>query len=228
MSERSKTVSIQWSNWLNVNLPHSENWWKFQTRPTKNGTTVHLKAAWVNLKKFELTEMWSWMEKDYRSPKLEPKSWGSGFHTCQNLIKQKDGWIGRYSEPPDDPYYRLRPVHTRLYVRVRETGDWDLFQACGKWRVFSPGAAACHSQWVSQNGLSRLKSIFSSNVRIELAQKKEEGEKVGFRENLDSAWSLTSCEWRLAAPGQNPSAGRALSPLEWVRAETCRADRGEF
>jgi len=31
----------------------------------------------------------------------------------------------RYS--PDDPYYRLGPVHTCLYVRVRETGDWDLF-----------------------------------------------------------------------------------------------------
>jgi len=30
----------------------------------------------------------------------------------------------RYS--PDDPYYRLGPVHTCLYVRVRETGDWDL------------------------------------------------------------------------------------------------------
>ena len=28
----------------------------------------------------------------------------------------------RYS--PDDPYYRLGPVRTCLYVRVRETGDW--------------------------------------------------------------------------------------------------------
>ena len=27
---------------------------------------------------------------------------------------------------PDDPYYRLGPVHTCLYVRVRETCDWDL------------------------------------------------------------------------------------------------------
>ena len=25
----------------------------------------------------------------------------------------------------DDPYYRLGPVHTCLYVRVRETGDWE-------------------------------------------------------------------------------------------------------
>jgi len=31
----------------------------------------------------------------------------------------------RYS--PDDPCYRLGPVHTCLYVRVRETGDRDLF-----------------------------------------------------------------------------------------------------
>ena len=28
---------------------------------------------------------------------------------------------------PDDPYYRLGPVHTYLYVPVRQTGDWDLF-----------------------------------------------------------------------------------------------------
>jgi len=34
----------------------------------------------------------------------------------------------RYS--PDDPYYRLGPVHTCLYVRVRETGDCDLFHLC--------------------------------------------------------------------------------------------------
>jgi len=31
----------------------------------------------------------------------------------------------RYS--PDDPYYRLGPVHTCLFVQVRETGDLDLF-----------------------------------------------------------------------------------------------------
>ena len=30
----------------------------------------------------------------------------------------------RYS--PDDPYYRLGSVHTCFYVRVHETGDWDL------------------------------------------------------------------------------------------------------
>jgi len=28
---------------------------------------------------------------------------------------------------PADPYHRPEPVHTCLNVRVRETGDWDLF-----------------------------------------------------------------------------------------------------
>jgi len=28
---------------------------------------------------------------------------------------------------PHDPYYKLQPVYTCLCVRVRETGDWDLF-----------------------------------------------------------------------------------------------------
>jgi len=37
----------------------------------------------------------------------------------------------RYS--PDDPYYRLGPVHTCLYGRVRETGDWDLFLRPLEW-----------------------------------------------------------------------------------------------
>jgi len=37
----------------------------------------------------------------------------------------------RYS--PDDPHYRLGPVHMCLYVRVRETGDWDLFLGLLEW-----------------------------------------------------------------------------------------------
>ena len=37
----------------------------------------------------------------------------------------------RYS--PDDSYYRLGPVHTCLYVRVRETGDWDIFLGPLEW-----------------------------------------------------------------------------------------------
>ena len=34
---------------------------------------------------------------------------------------------------PDDPYYRHGPVHTCIYVRVRETGDWDLFLGPLEW-----------------------------------------------------------------------------------------------
>jgi len=34
---------------------------------------------------------------------------------------------------PDDLYYRLGPVHTCLYVRVRETGEWDLFLGPLEW-----------------------------------------------------------------------------------------------
>ena len=37
----------------------------------------------------------------------------------------------RYS--PDDPYYRFGPVDTCLYVRARETGDWDLFLGPLEW-----------------------------------------------------------------------------------------------
>jgi len=34
---------------------------------------------------------------------------------------------------PDDPYNRLGPVHTCVYVRVRETDDWDLFLGHLEW-----------------------------------------------------------------------------------------------
>jgi len=44
----------------------------------------------------------------------------------------------RYS--PDDPYYRLGPVHTCLYVRVRETG--------GGWRyIFVTKRHIAGSMW---------------------------------------------------------------------------------
>ena len=44
---------------------------------------------------------------------------------------------------PEDPYYRLEPVHTCLYVRARETGDWDL-GPLERARVETGGA----DQWV--------------------------------------------------------------------------------
>ena len=46
----------------------------------------------------------------------------------------------RYS--PDDPYYRLWPVHTCLYV---ETGDWDIFLGPLKWARAETGGA---DRWV--------------------------------------------------------------------------------
>ena len=45
----------------------------------------------------------------------------------------------RYS--PDDPYYRLGPVYTCLYVRARETGDWDLFLVPLEWAKAETGGA---------------------------------------------------------------------------------------
>ena len=49
----------------------------------------------------------------------------------------------RYSS--DDPYYRLGPVHTCLYVRVRETGDWDLFLGPLEWARAETGGTG---RWV--------------------------------------------------------------------------------
>jgi len=51
----------------------------------------------------------------------------------------------RYST--DDPYYRLGPVHTCLYVSVRETGDWDLFLGPLEWAREETGGA---DEWVLQ------------------------------------------------------------------------------
>ena len=45
----------------------------------------------------------------------------------------------RYS--PADPYYRLGPVHMFLYIRVRETGDWDLFVGPLQWARVETGGA---------------------------------------------------------------------------------------
>jgi len=47
----------------------------------------------------------------------------------------------RYS--PDDPYYRLGPVHTCLSVRVtvRETGEWDLLLGPLEWDRAETGGA---------------------------------------------------------------------------------------
>ena len=56
----------------------------------------------------------------------------------------------RYS--PDEPYYRLGPVHTCLYVRVRETGDWDIFLVPwnGRGRRLVELTDGCYSEGDSQ------------------------------------------------------------------------------
>jgi len=46
---------------------------------------------------------------------------------------------------PEDPYYRSGPVQTCLYVRVRETGDWDFFLGPLEWARAEIGGA---DQWV--------------------------------------------------------------------------------
>ena len=61
--------------------------------------------------------------------------WAPHFMTQERIMFSNP----RYS--PDDPYYRLGPVHTCLYVRVRETGDWDLFLGPLEWTRAETGGA---------------------------------------------------------------------------------------
>jgi len=64
----------------------------------------------------------------------------------------------RYS--PDDPSYRLGPVHTCVYVRVRETGDWDLFLGPLEWARAETGGA---DRWVLKRrgfpGVARVNKV---------------------------------------------------------------------
>jgi len=60
---------------------------------------------------------------------------------------------------PDDPYYRLGPFHTCLYVRVRETGDWDLFLGPLEWARVETGGA---DRWVLQRrGFPGVARVYS-------------------------------------------------------------------
>ena len=56
-------------------------------------------------------------------------------------MKRRLTWTVYLRYSPDDPYYRLGPVHTCLYVRVRETGDWDLFLGPLEWARAETGGA---------------------------------------------------------------------------------------
>ena len=61
----------------------------------------------------------------------------------------------RYSR--DDPYYRFGPVHTCLYVRLRETGDWNLFLGPLEWA--ETGGA---DRWVLQRkGFPGVARVYS-------------------------------------------------------------------
>ena len=63
----------------------------------------------------------------------------------------------RYS--PDDPYYRLGPVHTCLYVRVRETGDWDIFLGPLEWARAETGGP---DRWALQRrGFPGVARVYS-------------------------------------------------------------------
>ena len=58
----------------------------------------------------------------------------------------------------DNPYYRLGPVHTCLYVRARETGDWDIFLGSLEWARAETGGA---HQWVLfRRGFSGVTRVY--------------------------------------------------------------------
>jgi len=60
------------------------------------------------------------------------------------IIDEKTANMDSLRYSPDDPYYRLGPVHTCIYVEVRETGDWDLFLGPLEWaRAETVGADQC-------------------------------------------------------------------------------------
>jgi len=79
-------------------------------------------------------------------------------------------------------YFRLGPVHTCLYVRVRETGDWDLFSVTRSpglewaraefdrgdrgvlWRREFPGVARVNK--VTPVSLGYPSSIFNKNSTL--------------------------------------------------------------
>ena len=62
-------------------------------------------------------------------------------------------------------YYRLGPVHTCLYVRVRETGDWDLLLGPLEWARAETGGT---DRWVLQRrgfpGVARVILLFFFNT----------------------------------------------------------------
>ena len=71
----------------------------------------------------------------------------------------------------DDHYYGVESVHTCLYVRVRETGDWDLLLGHLEWARAETGGERRASlkrrnrsdQWVLQRrGFPGVARVYSS------------------------------------------------------------------
>jgi len=71
---------------------------------------------------------------------------------------------------PDDPHYGLGPVHTCLYVRVRETGDWDIFLGPPERARAATGGA---DQWVLKRrelpGSARVNKVTSASLGYPLS-----------------------------------------------------------
>jgi hypothetical protein len=97
---------------------------------------------------------------------------------------------------PDDPYYRLGPVHEYHYIRVRETGDWVVFlieqaQPCSHKNRIEPAQPEFIFQsmrsWAgvaavfSKNGIEPAQSELFFKIQVEPAQSgKIELEKNAF------------------------------------------------
>jgi len=92
-----------------------------------------------------------------------------------------------------DPYYTLGPVHTSLYVRVRETGDWDLFPVPwnGRGQSLVQLTEGCYSggftrmNKVTPVSLGYTPSVFNKNSTLRLWKRVD---------SLGVSWSI-SCKF---------------------------------
>jgi len=104
----------------------------------------------------------------------------------------------------DDPYSRLGPVHSCLYVRVRETGAWELF------RDFIKSRNTTVETWWAQE-----KSDWASSMR-KMKKPKKNWKNKCFQQKFSNVrdWFRVS-----------RSACRAPGPLDRARAKTSGVDQ---
>ena len=85
---------------------------------------------------------------------------------CPQKTADIDGL--RYS--PDDPHCGPGPVHTSLYVELRETGDWVIFLGSPERARAETGGA---DQWVLKrsecSGFARVDKITSASLGYPLS-----------------------------------------------------------